>query len=268
MKVSGARETEMKSLSDGKEQMLARIRNGLNRPAALPVRPEPLPPFRTEDAELDADERVAQLLSELEGVGANVARLNTEAEVKEHLASLLPASPDAPIALSDGEGLRRLGLREWLEGTGRRVVPSLKEFIAAERRKGCAPSASAPRAEQVETLVEQYRRLLLEAAVGITTADYALADTGTLVIVSGEEQHRLISLLPPTHVCVLDPARVLPSLTRLLAHMSSRFSAPECAPKNLTCITGPSRTADIEQAITTGVHGPKSLHVILYPPAS
>jgi L-lactate utilization protein LutC len=147
-------------------------------------------------------------------------------------------------------------------------VPSLKEFIAAEWRKGGGPSAQAPRAEQVETLVGQYRRLLFEAAVGVTTADYALADTGTLVIVSGEEQHRLISLLPPTHVCLLDPARVLPSLTRLLAHVRGRFSPPESAPRNLTCITGPSRTADIEQAITTGVHGPKSLHVILYPPAS
>src|SRR5205085_12582893 len=111
---------------------------------------------------------------------------------------------------------------------------------------------------------EQYRGLLLGAAVGITTADYALADTGTLVLVSGDEQHRLISLLPPTHVCLLDPARVLPSLPDLLARVRGRFSPPEAAPKNMTCIPGPSRTADIEQAITMGVHGPKSLHVILY----
>ena len=245
----------MESLSS-REQILARIRDGLSRQARPPFVPVPLPPFRAKTAELDEGEHVAQFISELVRVGADAAQLSTEAEVKGHLESLLPASPDAPVALSDGLGVRQLRLREWLVGAGRRVVPSLKEFIAE--------GLQTPRAEGVATLVEQYKGLLLEATVGITTADFALADTGTLVIVSGDEQHRLISLLPSTHVCLLDPARIIPSLTYLLAHMRGRFSPPESAPKNMTCITGPSRTADIEQAITLGVHGPKSLHVILY----
>jgi L-lactate dehydrogenase complex protein LldG len=239
----------------------ARIGEALGRPARPASAPSPLPPFRAQAAELDEGERVAQFISELARVGAGAAQLGTEAEVREHLDGLLPAGPDAPVALSDGPGVRRLGLREWLAGTGRRVVPSLKEFIA----EGLGPGAAGtPSGEAVATLVEQYRGLLLEASAGITTADYALADTGTLVLVSGDEQHRLISLLPPTHICLLDPSRVLPSLTSLLEQVRGRFDAPDSAPRNMTCITGPSRTADIEQAITTGVHGPKSLHVILH----
>lgn len=254
----------MESTSAGKEQMLGRIRVALNRPGRPPSVPEPLPPFNTSADVTDAGERVAQFLSELARVGASAAQAGTAAAVREYLEGLLPACKDEPVALSDGATLRGLGLREWLAGTGRPVVPTLKEFIA----EGLGPRDGAPDGGEVAALVERYRGLLLDAAVGITTADYALADTGTLVIASGGEQHRLISLLPPTHVCLLDPARVLPSLTHLLARLGGRFGAPESAPKNVNCITGPSRTADIEQAITLGVHGPKSLHVILYSPAS
>lgn len=241
--------------------MLARIREALGRPARPTSAPEPLPPFPAQVAGLDASGRVEQFVSELQKVGAGVTRANGAGEVKECLESLLRASPDAAVALSDGEALRRLGLRAWLAGVGRRVVPSLREFIAEE---GAGADAPTPGGGDVAALVERYRGLLLDAAVGITTADYALADTGTLVIVSGGEQHRLISLLPPAHVCLLDPARILPSLTHLLAEVGGRFNDPESVPKNMTCITGPSRTADIEQAITMGVHGPKSLHVILH----
>lgn len=254
----------MESLTDGREQMLARIREALGRPARPRLAPEPLPRFPAQTGEGDAAGRVAQFVSELEKVGAGVTRAGSADEVKECLERLLPESPDAPVALSDGAALRRLGLRAWLAGAGRPVVPSLREFIA---EAGGAPDPQASDGREVAALVERHRGLLLDAAVGITTADYAIADTGTVVIVSGGEQHRLISLLPPTHVCLLDPARVLPSLTHLLAGAGGAFGDLGAVPKNITCITGPSRTADIEQAITMGVHGPKSLHVILHPTA-
>lgn len=112
----------------------------------------------------------------------------------------------------------------------------------------------------------QIQGALIDSAIGVTGADYALADTGTLVLVSGGEQHRLISLLPPVHVCLLSPQNIFPSLTQLLAHVDGEFYSRGSAPQALTCITGPSRTADIEQTITMGVHGPQSLHVLIYSP--
>lgn len=224
----------MASLVDGKEQMLTQIANILGRSHFVP---EPLPTFHWQVAQLDAGELVEQLMDEVTKVGGHAVRLNSELEINEYLESLLPASLEVPIALSDGETLSRLGIRERLETSGRRIVPVLKQFMQT------SPD------EETATLVERYKALLLEASVGITTADFGLADTGTLVIVSGNEQHRLMSLLPPVHICLLDSARILPSLTDLLDHLRDRFSDAESSPKNMTCITGPSRTADIEQTI-------------------
>lgn len=253
----------MEGLLDSKEQMLTQIAKNLGRQAQSRFVPEQLSPFQWQVAQLDAGQLVMQLMDEVERVGGQTVQLNS-VEVKAYLESLLPTSFEVPVALSDGEALRRLGIRKWLERSGRRIVPTLKEFIAEELQLREMHSMQTPSDKEITTLVERYKALLLEAAVGITTADFALADTGTLVIVSGTEQHRLISLLPPLHICLLDPTHILPSMTDLLAHLRDRFSESESAPKNMTCITGPSRTADIEQTITMGVHGPKSLHLILY----
>ena len=102
-------------------------------------------------------------------------------------------------------------------------------------------------------------RPLAEARIGVTQADYALADTGTLVVFSSAGEGRALSLLPPIHVAVLEESRILAGLDELLAHepdFPSRSSA-------MIFITGPSRTADIEKTLTVGVHGPGELHVVL-----
>lgn len=237
--------------------MLAQIANVLGRQA--PYVPESLSSFYWQVAQLDCEELVTQFINEVTRVGGQATRLNSAFEVQECLEYLLPESIDVPVAVSDSQALH--GIPAWLASSGRRVVPGLKDFIAEELNSGGAQTVPC---EEIAPLVERYKALLMEAAIGITTADFALADTGTLVIVSGNEQHRLISLLPPTHICLLDSTRILPSLTNLLVHLSDRFRHPELAPRNITCITGPSRTADIEQTITMGVHGPKSLHVIIY----
>lgn len=265
----------MKVSSKGKDEILAQIREALGRQERQNVNPESLRPFRARTLELKEEERVELFVCELEKVGADAVRPRSTDGVMERLNDILDANPEGPIAVSDGEALRRLGLRKRLEAKGRRVVPTLREFIAEAMQSNSEPDAththirveetSQEGRERVTALMQEYRKLLLEAAIGITTADYALADTGSLVIVSGEEQHRLISLLPPAHICFLDPARILPSLSQLLERMSDRFSSTAGGPKSITCITGPSRTADIEQEITMGVHGPKSLRVFLYP---
>jgi len=98
-----------------------------------------------------------------------------------------------------------------------------------------------------------------DADVGITSADYALADTGTLVMISGAEESRLISLLPPTHIAVVPVSRLLENLDDLL----TRVPRPADGTSSMVLITGPSRTADIEQILVRGVHGPGEITVIL-----
>ena len=97
-----------------------------------------------------------------------------------------------------------------------------------------------------------------DAAVGITGAEYALANTGTLVVMSATEA-RLASLLPPVHIAVIESTRILSDLDELLL----REAKPGDRTASMVLITGPSRTADIEQILVRGVHGPGELHVVI-----
>jgi L-lactate utilization protein LutC len=106
---------------------------------------------------------------------------------------------------------------------------------------------------------DHHRAACAEAAVGITSAEYALADTGSLVMFANSEEARLISLLPPVHVAVIERAKILTSLDELL----SIVSLPADISNSMVLITGTSRTADIEQILVRGVHGPGEVHVVI-----
>ena len=97
------------------------------------------------------------------------------------------------------------------------------------------------------------------AAVGITGALAGLADTGSVALASGPGRGRIVSLLPPVHVALLPVDRLYPTMAAFLAahpDVTRQASA-------LVFVTGPSRTADIEQVLTLGVHGPREVHVLL-----
>jgi len=100
------------------------------------------------------------------------------------------------------------------------------------------------------------------ADIGITSVDYALAETGTLVLRSGAGRARSVSLLPPVHIALLKPDQIVPGLDQLFP-MLARDQLVGRLDSALTFITGPSRTADIELTLVVGVHGPQELHVIL-----
>lgn len=95
--------------------------------------------------------------------------------------------------------------------------------------------------------------------VGITTAQAAVAETGTLVLDSTCERHRLVSLVPPVHIAIVNASAIRETLSDALALLRKD---KEISPA-VTFITGPSRTADIELTLTIGVHGPQELYVIV-----
>ncbi len=103
------------------------------------------------------------------------------------------------------------------------------------------------------------RAELAGALVGITSAAAALAETGSLVLASGPGRGRLASLLPPIHVALLERRLIVESLPDLIAQRPEVMTSGA----NVVCITGPSRTADIEHTLTRGVHGPREVHVVL-----
>ena len=96
--------------------------------------------------------------------------------------------------------------------------------------------------------------------VGITGAFCAIADTGTLMLLSGPETPAATSLLPETHIALVPLARIVAFMEdgwRLLREEGNGL------PRAVNFVSGPSRTADIEQTVTLGAHGPYRVHIIL-----
>ncbi|MCW5977290.1 MAG: lactate utilization protein [Bryobacteraceae bacterium] len=105
----------------------------------------------------------------------------------------------------------------------------------------------------------ELRNVCASAGVGVTSADYALADTGTLVMLASPAEARVVSLLPPVHLAVVPASRLLTGLDELFSILPD----PSASTSSMVLITGPSRTADIEQILVRGVHGPGEIHVVL-----
>jgi L-lactate dehydrogenase complex protein LldG len=179
-------------------------------------------------------ERVAGVfhrVGAMEEVPGVIRRVAEEREAK----SVLSWHPDA----------LRLDLRQslGLEGYSVTVAPEGDPDVAAR---------------------QLHRDEAARAEIGVTGVDWALAETGTLVLVSGRGRPRSTSLLPATHVAVFDRACLLESLEQVGIMLESLHAAPSVSMSGavINFITGPSRTADIELTLTRGVHGPKEVHAI------
>jgi L-lactate dehydrogenase complex protein LldG len=99
---------------------------------------------------------------------------------------------------------------------------------------------------------------LPDAAVGITGARIAVADPAAIALAAEKGSPRATSLVPHVHLCVLHVADVVPTLADALARVID-----EGLPSALTWIGGPSRTGDLEMILTLGVHGPRTVEVVL-----
>lgn len=100
-----------------------------------------------------------------------------------------------------------------------------------------------------------------KADIGITEVNFAIAETGTIVLITNEMQPRSVSLIPPIHIAILKSDIIVQNLDELFYLVKNSSGTTSC----MTFITGPSRTADIELNLTLGVHGPKELFVLIYP---
>ncbi|KIF83381.1 LutC/YkgG family protein [Noviherbaspirillum autotrophicum] len=99
-----------------------------------------------------------------------------------------------------------------------------------------------------------------EDLVGITGTFCAIAETGTLMLLSGVDTYSSASLLPETHIAVVSASRIVASMEEAFALARAEHGA---LPRAVNFISGPSRTGDIEQTIVLGAHGPYRVHVVL-----
>ncbi len=226
-----------------REQFLARISQSL-RLAYLPAA-SPEHPGSFQGYQFQADAPVAQMAESFArelGALSGYVHLVEEAEsvvavireiLQKHQASQILAWDEASL------GLPWLG--DALTAAGITLIRHHLDVEADERKAALAA--------------------LDGVRVGLTGAQGGLADTGTLALVSGPGRGRLASLLPPVHIALLPTQKLYPSLPAFLA--ANPTAVVESS--NLVLITGPSRTADIELTLSMGVHGPKEIHVIVYP---
>lgn len=118
----------------------------------------------------------------------------------------------------------------------------------------------------VEVYAGDFRQAGQMPAAGVTFCNFALADTGTVVLESTAEDMRLATTLPEIHFVIVDPQKVLSD--NLAATEPLKALHAGSAPCFVAYISGPSRTADIERVLTIGCHGPRELHILLVPSVS
>ena len=207
-----------------REAILHKVRTALGRPAGLAPPPPPPPLIRIPT--MDVERRIAVFCAAYEKLNGKSYRAASKEEARAHAGRIL---------------------------AGRRAVASNAPYLAE-----CGITTLAG-VESAFTDRVKLREACVHLDVGITSADYALADTGTLVMISSHEEARMISLLPPCHLAVVPRERILTGLDELftVAPIPSDLSS------SVVLITGPSRTADIEQILVRGVHGPGEVHVIV-----
>ena len=217
--------------------IVASIRRGLGRGAldeaacsALDARlATPRPNLVPARADLAQAEKVALFVAMAERVMATVARADTAAAVPGAVADYL-AQHNLPSALVMAPD------------------PALDAYPWAERpmlaiRRGRAEAADR---------------------VAVTGAVMGFAETGTLMMASGPGHPSTLNFLPETHIVVLPAARIRGSYEEGWAHL--RAAGPAAGgfmPRTVNLVTGPSRTADIEQTIELGAHGPRLLHIVV-----
>ena len=105
-----------------------------------------------------------------------------------------------------------------------------------------------------------FRPPVNEDLVGITGCFCAVAETGTLMLLSGPETYASASLLPETHIAILPASRIVAGMEDAFALARSERGE---LPRATNFISGPSRTGDIEQTIVLGAHGPYRVHVVI-----
>jgi L-lactate dehydrogenase complex protein LldG len=201
--------------------VIENVRNSLGRNAQSPLSPRPqiLPARQPGPVEAEIEQFLGEI-KKLSGVGQRLARQ----------------------AL--GEALKNLVAEEKIRKATVWDIPLLNELGLAGQLRELGVELVSPNTD---------KHAMAQCDLGVTTADYLLPETGTLVLRSSQEKPRGVSLLPRIHLAIVTPAMLRADLHQVFAEAKDSHY--------LVFITGPSRTADIELTVTLGVHGPKNLFV-------
>lgn len=241
----------------------------------------------------DCIKRLPQLIQkfrkEAEKAGAHVYQAPTAEEALSIVEKILREKKAKLIVKAKSMVSEELQLRGFLEKKGYKVIETdLGEWIvqlAKERPSHITAPALHKTKEEVAKLLSQHlnknvppdpaeitkiareemRKYFMEADIGISGANLAVAESGTLCIVSNEGNARLATSLPPVHIAIVTTEKFVDSLEQAASLVKALIIASSGMKMTayVSFITGPSRTTDIEKELVIGVHGPQEVHIII-----
>jgi L-lactate dehydrogenase complex protein LldG len=212
------------------EAIRHRTRTGKYKPTRAPdsawtPKGEPRESERIEDPP-------TRFLEELEALGGHGRRVENLEEARNYVLSLARERGAKLLVRWDDEDLERIGVDTPLEEAGVEVA--------------------------IWRDLEDFREIVARADVVLSTAEWAIAETGSLVLTGRPRRGRTVALLPPTYVAVVSAEKILSTVPDAIEKY-----AEGTLPANVCFHTGPSRSGDIEMSLVTGMHGPGDVHVIL-----
>jgi L-lactate dehydrogenase complex protein LldG len=175
----------------------------------------------------------ARFVEELEALGGHGMRVESMEEAREYVLDLARERGAKLLLRWDVEELAELGVDEPLREAGVEVA--------------------------VWRDLEDFKDVAARADIGLSTAEWAIAETGSLILTGGAGKGRTVTLLPPTYVAIVPADRIL----RTVPEAIEKYAGGGTLPANVCFHTGPSRSGDIEMTLTIGVHGPGDVHVVL-----
>jgi len=228
-------------------------------------------------------ELVEQFRSRLEAVGGRFHYAKTAEEARQVIGEICRRAGAGIVTKSKSMATEEILLNPYLEALGMEVVETdlgermvqlththPSHLIApaihltkedAARVFGTEPTIEAIQGHARQTLREKF----IQASVGISGANAAIAETGTVMIVTNEGNADLTVTLPAVHIAVFGIDKVIASLDDAVAmlRMLPRSGTGQTMSVYVNWVTGPSRSADIEQSLTIGMHGPREMHCVV-----
>jgi len=220
-----------------KQHFLEKLALKLGRPTPdkAPLRSVMGPPDFWTAAKSSPENLLKQFVDNAERLTAKVLVATDKSQIKSRVMEWLAEIKAKSVMCWDSSQLKEAGIPEACRAAG--AVLTFWDYLQDRR--------------------EMIRRCA-SVDVGITWANYGIANTGSLAVLSSPVQSRAVSLLPPVHIALLDRKNILP-------HMGDIFARLDQAnlPSALNFITGPSRTSDIEMDLALGVHGPGKVFILI-----
>lgn len=205
-------------------------------PQTEPPRRPIMPPLN--ELALNKEEMIEKFVEKLTLLGCAVHQVRDSEEALDKLSEIAAAEGLTRVLVSEDDVIAPLDLPDW----------GKKYDIKVYTPKDCRDR-------------EEFKRVAFEEVqAGVTGVDSAVAESGTLCLTHDEKQPRLVSLAPISHIAIVPVERIYPVYEAVTDRL---LGQGEQGPSQLTFITGPSMTGDIEASLFTGMHGPKTVTVIL-----